>query len=136
MKIAKKIITIIMIIGIIINIMQGYSLATSFPSFSEIVQSGQEFIQKGSSDGSETFSDEDISDLTVPLANMLTAIGTIIIVIALIFLGIKYILATPEQAAKLKQQLVGVFVAGVIIFGAVTIWRIMYTIMNDIDQNI
>lgn len=137
MNIAKKVITIIMIIGIILNIMQGYSMAAdrSFPSWSEIISSGKNFITQGQSGGSNTFSDQDIENFTVPLANVLTAIGTIVIVVVLIILGIKYMMATPEEAAKLKQQLIGVFVAGVVIFGAVMIWRIMYDIMDSVEKN-
>ena len=39
--------------------------------------------------------------------------------------------ATPEEAAKLKQQLIGLVVSGVVIFGAVAIWKIVYTILNS-----
>ena len=134
MNIAKKIILIVMIIMILLNVMQVYSMAAGL-SWDDITSSAKEFITKGENKGSSTFSDQDIEGLTVPLANILTAVGTIVIIIVIIVLGIKYSMATPEEAAKLKQQLIGVVVAGVVIFGAVMIWRIMYDIMDNVEKN-
>lgn len=107
MKIIKKVMIIFITMCILLNIMQGTTKAATFPSFSEIVSSGKDWVDKGKNEGGDkVFSDDDIGSFTVPIANMLTAIGTIVIVIAFIVLGIKFIFATPEQAAKIKQQLI------------------------------
>lgn len=134
MNIAKKIILIVMIIMILLNVMQGYTMAAGL-SWDSITSSAKNFINRGSAQGANKFSDSDIENLVVPVANILTAIGTIVIIIVIIILGIKYTMATPDEAAKLKQQLIGVVVAGAVIFGAVMIWRIMYDIMDNVEKN-
>ncbi len=40
-------------------------------------------------------------------------------------MGIKYMTATPEEAAKLKTKLVGIAIAGIVILGAYGIWMIL-----------
>ena len=40
--------------------------------------------------------------------------------------------ADPSTQAKLKQQMIGLVVAAVVIFGAVAIWRLVYSFMNDL----
>ena len=134
MNIAKKVILVVMIMMILLNVMQGFTMAAGI-SWDSITNSAKGFINKGEKNGSNTFSDQDIEDLTVPLAKILTAVGTIVIIIVIIVLGIKYSMATPDEAAKLKQQLIGVVVAGGVIFGAVMIWRIMYDIMDNVEKN-
>ena len=44
------------------------------------------------------------------------------------YMGIKYLTAGPEAQAKLKTQLVGVVVSGMVIFGAYFIWSIVLKI--------
>ena len=138
MKIAKKVVIILMLTCIIINLMQGFSeAAVTFPTWSELVEKGKGFVDQGRSNGGDDiFSDDDVSGLVVPVANILTAVGTIIIVVLFIILGIKFMTASPEQAAKSKQQLIGLVVAAVILFGAVTIWNLMFEIMDNISSNL
>lgn len=68
--------------------------------------------------------------IIVPIINTLTAIGIIVIVAVTIIMGIKYMFATPEQAAKLKQQLIGLVVSAVVVLGATAIWKIVYTVLD------
>lgn len=145
MNMIKKISKILIIFAIIFNIIGGYSFADTtnttksdgkFSSWNDLISSGKSFISNGEKEGSQIFTDDSIENLTVPIANVLTAIGTIVVVVSIIILGIRYTMATPEQAAKIKQQLIGVIVAAIVIFGAVIIWRITYQVLNDINTNI
>ena len=137
MSATKKVLIIIVMLIVTMNIFQGVSMAAgiSFPSADEIFNSGKEFISKGKN-ANQMFSDDDIGNFVIPVANILVAIGTIVIVAAFIIIGIKYMMATPEEAAKLKQQLIGIVVAGIVIFGAVMIWRIMYDIMESVENSL
>ena len=63
---------------------------------------------------------------------MLTALGVAVLFGALILLGIKYMTAEPEQKGKLKQQLIGLVIAGIVIFGAFSIWRVAYNFFEDV----
>ncbi|MBR3132982.1 MAG: hypothetical protein IKG42_02745 [Clostridia bacterium] len=136
MKIAKKLGLIFITICIMLNIMQ-VKVEAAF-SWSEVISGGQNFIKQGEDDNNTNpkFSDNDIQDFVVPIARVLTAVGTITVVAAFIILGIKYMTASPEQAAKIKQQLIGVVVAAVVIFGAAIIWKIMFEVMKNINSSL
>ena len=43
-------------------------------------------------------------------------------------MGIKYLTAGPDAKAKLKNQLIGVVVSGVVIFGAYYIWKLVISV--------
>ena len=49
----------------------------------------------------------------------------ILIIVGLLIIGIRYMMASPEEAAKLKGQLVGLVVSGIVIFGAYSIWALV-----------
>ncbi len=59
------------------------------------------------------------------LGSILTMVGAGVMVIITTYMGIKYLTAGPEAQAKLKTQLIGVVVSGVVIFGAYNIWQIV-----------
>ena len=50
-------------------------------------------------------------------------IGAGVMVGVTTYMGIKYLTAGPEAQAKLKVQLIGVVVSGMVIFGSYYIWR-------------
>ena len=62
------------------------------------------------------------------LGQILTMIGAGVMVAVTTYMGIKYLTAGPEAQAKLKTQLIGVVVSGVVIFGAYGIWSIVIKI--------
>lgn len=53
-------------------------------------------------------------------------------VIVTLVMAIKYITANAEQRGKLKQQLVGLVISTVVIYGAVGIWSIIKNFMENI----
>ena len=48
-------------------------------------------------------------------------------------MGMKYMFATPDEAAKLKQQLIGLVVSAVVVLGATAIWKIIYNVLNSVN---
>lgn len=72
-----------------------------------------------------------MKEIVVPIANILTAIGVFVLVGVTIVMGIKYMFATPEEAAKLKQQLIGLVVSAVVVLGATAIWKIIYKVLSS-----
>lgn len=62
------------------------------------------------------------------LGSILTTIGAGVMVAVVTYMGIKYLTSGPEAQAKLKVQLIGVVVSGVVIFGAYTIWKIVVSV--------
>ena len=84
------------------------------------------FLQAG-----QTNSNIDIGNVTSEfrdLGNILTMIGAGVMVGVTAYMGIKYLTAGPEAQAKLKTQLIGVIVSGMVIFGAYFIWTIVLRI--------
>ena len=64
------------------------------------------------------------------LGQILTMIGAGVMVAVTTYMGIKYLTAGPEAQAKLKTQLIGVVVSGVVIFGAYGIWKLVIEIAS------
>lgn len=97
----------------------------------------QNFIsmgEQGGSQGKETpLSSEEISSVLRPIGEILVAIGAVVLVVVTIMMGIKYMTGNPDDKGKLKQQLVGLIVAIVVIFGAWGIWAFVYNLMSNIS---
>jgi len=54
-----------------------------------------------------------------------------VLVSVTIIMVIKYMFATPDEAAKLKQQLIGLVVSAVVVLGATAIWKIVYNVLKS-----
>ena len=81
-----------------------------------------------------TVSEEQIIESVVRIGQILITAAAIIFPIIFLILGIKYFMAGPDEKGKLKTQLIGIITAAVITFGAYTIWKIAYAIINNILQ--
>ena len=127
-----KIVFIAVIAIFLINIFQPEVSAVEIRSFDEMKTAINQFMNTGKNGNSANISGNDMGSIIIPLSNILTAIGVIVLVAVTIVMGIKYMFATPEEAAKLKQQLIGLVVAGVVILGATAIWKIVYNILNSV----
>ena len=123
MKLVIKIINFSIILTIILNIMSIFNYNVKAATYSEMMQQASDFIQKGQNGSASGIKVKDITKEFLPLGQMLTSIGAGVLVAITTYMGIKYITSGPEAQAKLKQQLIGVIVSGVVIFGAYGIWR-------------
>ena len=65
------------------------------------------------------------------IGQVLTTIGIAIILVGFLVLGIKYMVASPEEAAKIKKQIVGLSISAVVLFGAFSIWKLVGTILEE-----
>ena len=81
-----------------------------------------------------TVSEEQITEVAVRIGQILITVAAIIFPIIILILGIKYFMAGPDEKGRLKTQLIGFITATVITFGAYTIWKIAYAIINNILQ--
>lgn len=123
MKKIVKTVTIAMVLTIIVS---NISLAADFSK-------AKDFINKGSSNAP-------IGDLSTignefsAIGNVLRFIGAGIIVAATAYMGIMYMISPPERQAKLKQQLIGLAVSAVVIFGGYYIWKIITMALENITK--
>lgn len=130
MKTKKILLTIMMLASIILIVPTKVQAATfEFPTFDKMHSSANNFLSKGKN---KNISTSDMSKVFLPMARLMLGIGVFVLVGVTIVMGIKYVFASPEEAAKLKQQLVGLVVSAVVIFGAVGIWTLAYTVFNSV----
>lgn len=122
-----KILQILLVILVMVAcVMPNYVYADGI-KFSD----AKEFIKKGEEGGALT--DADLKNVGVQfsdIAKILTYIGAGILVASMAYMGIKYMTASPEQQGKLKQQLIGLFVSAIVIFGAYFIWSTIYDLLS------
>ena len=72
-----------------------------------------------------------ITDNFTGLGQLLTMVGAGVMVAVVSYMGIQYIMAPPDKQAALKQQLVGVVVSGIVIFGAYGIWKAVLGVVSN-----
>ena len=126
MKILKYVAVVITAMLIMINLNQPVAEAMTFDEMRSKIQT---WTQIGQSQGGSKISGNEIGNILKPIVNILTAIGVIALIVITMIMGIKYMFATPEEAAKLKQQLIGLVFSAVVVLGATDIWKIIYNIL-------
>lgn len=127
----KKTIKIILIISMIICI--GFIITSpvlATLSGDQIKADANAWRDKGQQNNPISVSK--ISEIIKPIANILMAIGCVVIVAMGIVIGIKYVTSSPDSKGKLKTQLFGLFVSGVVLCGAYGIWAIVYNILKEL----
>lgn len=129
MKTIKRIFSILCLILIIINIFNINLYKVEALTLSEMQSETNEFISKGKNGSGDIEGDGIFKDLA-DMGSILTTIGAGVLVAATLYMGIKYMTASPEAQAKLKQQLIGLVVSGFVIFGSYAIWKIVVTIVE------
>ena len=100
-------------------------------NWGDIFTTGDDFIRKGS-DGQNTIDVNQLRTDASSIFKILSTIGVILSVIIGGILGIKFMLASAEDKAQIKEMLIPYIVGCVVIYGAVTIWMIVVKIMEQI----
>ena len=129
MNLVKKSLLIISLFLLIINIVIANSYKVEALTLKDMQDKTQEFLTRGSNE-SKSIETDGIFDDLVGMGSILTTIGAGVMVAVTLYMGIRFITATPEAQAKLKQQLIGLVVAGFVIFGAYFIWKIVINIVE------
>ena len=122
-----KISLIIMILFVVISAFNTVNAASLLQTME--TQAGQ-FIQNGQKQAGKIKYDN-IANEFAGLGQILTMVGAGVMVAVTTYMGIKYLTAGPEAQAKLKTQLIGVVVSGVVIFGAYGIWKLVIEIASQ-----
>lgn len=65
------------------------------------------------------------------IGQILTLVGAGTLVAVTSYMGIKYLVSPPDKQAALKQQLIGLVVAGIVIFGAYGIWKAVVNVASQ-----
>ena len=129
MNLVKKSLLIISLFLLIINIVIANTYEVEALTLKEMQEKTEEFLTTGKEESGSIETDGIFDDL-VGMGSILTTIGAGVMVAVTLYMGIRFITATPEAQAKLKQQLIGLVVAGFVIFGAYFIWKIVINIVE------
>lgn len=128
-KILYKLLTFfILVISIIFN----FTVTVNAFSFQEIFDKAEFFERIGLPGANNILSQQTLEEIFIPIGQVLVTIAGIVLVIVTLVMAIKYITANAEQRGKLKQQLVGLVISTVVIYGAVGIWAIIKNFMENI----
>lgn len=133
----KKVICKILLIVIIMNFaILGNVNTVKAESFWEgIINSGDSFLQTGK-DGAtadaDATSDTETSKFISILYSTLLTLGIIVTIAVGGVMGIKFMMASAEDKAKIKESMVPYVVGSILIFGAFGIWRMFIMIFSQI----
>ena len=139
-----KIVLIFLIIQIIFSI---GNISNAF-SLGGIIQDGDSFLKEGKNsaqDGSVVTTNEngnvivigtpnnkEVRSIISDLYTVLTGIGVAVTVIIGGVLGIKFMLASAEDKAKVKESFVPYLIGCIVIYGALGIWKLVIIIFSGI----
>ena len=123
-------IKVIFIINIILFLIFPIYVYAEDRDLSEVFQVGEDFISEGSETDLNFIDDETVASVN-DIGRFLTAVGLTILVCVTLIMGIKYMMATPNDKAKKKKRLIGLLIASFVIFFSYTIWS---TIVNQMES--
>ena len=97
-------------------------------SIGEIVSQGDSFVSKG-----KILIDQDkLNASQSQIFNILLAIGVVLTVVVGGYLGIKFMMASAEDKAKIKETMIPYVLGCVVIYGAFGIWKIIITVLDQV----
>lgn len=96
----------------------------------DIKKDADDWLKRGSENA--TISTEEAWKQLMPIGRILVAVASVVLVICYMYLGIKYMMADPSGKADVKQRLIWLVIATVLIYGGVGIFTIIINLMNSI----
>lgn len=105
-------------------------------SITDIINAGKTWLDNGKDSQPTGTGVDDFAESFVGVGQVLVAIGIVTLLIVTLITAIKWITATPDKQAKLKQQLIGLVISAVVIFGAIGIWNFVRGIMNNVETKL
>jgi len=102
--------------------------------FSDVLSGGDSFLSAGSSDA--TINETLLQETSSQIYNILLTLGTIVVLVVGIIIGIKLMTSEAENKAEAKKSLVVFVVGSVIVFGAFGIWKTLVNVVNDLDSSV
>lgn len=110
-------------------------LGTSTPNgghtIDEVLNEAGSFIDEGKAEGNK-ISATNLKTASDTLYNILLGIGVFLAVAVGMYLGIKFMMSSAEEKAKVKEALIPYIAGCVVIFGAFVIWKLAITLLSGI----
>ena len=121
MKMISKSVSILAIILMLVSI--------TMPVFAAPVNGG---VDPSTLTGQAVNGTNQITGLGNQLITILTIIGSVVSVIVLIVLGIKYMMGSAEEKAEYKKTMMPYIVGAALIFAASTIAGVLYSFLSNV----
>ena len=97
---------------------------------SDVVSGGDNFLSK--SDPNIKVDENKLKDTSKNVYNILAVIGSIIVVVSGLIIGIKLMTSEAENRAEAQKSLMIWAIGSAIVFGAFAIWKVMVTFLNTL----
>lgn len=125
----KKIIFIVSIEILLIVIQSIFipNISQANNGIDDVIKSGDEFINGGNI----LINKQELNEKQSFIYNSLFSVGVVLTVVIGGFLGIKFMLASAEDKAEIKQMLIPYVVGCIVIYGAFGIWKLIITILDQ-----
>ena len=127
----KKRVKCSMIIVIMLMVCMISTNSYSGTAVDTAINDGDKFIQNAKSTDSLIETNQ-LKNLSDDVFNMILAIGMVVAVAVGSALGIKFMISSVEEKAKIKQILIVYVIGCIVLFGAYTIWRIVTRVLSGI----
>jgi len=124
MKKAKKILTCICLIMLILLIPTNQSYALS-----ELISGAQSFITTGEGLQNNALDQSSVIDMSNKILSVLIPFGSVAAVLVGAYLGIKFMAGSAEDKANVKEILIPYVVGCIIVFGGFTIWKLVVQVL-------
>lgn len=133
MKKSKNIFRILMLTIILLFMIFNNTSKAAF--WSDLFEYGDNFLETGknSSQYSNSASDKEVQSIVNDIYNILFPLGVVVTVIIGGVLGIKFMLASAEDKAKIKESMVPYIIGCIVIYGAFGIWKICIQLFSGLS---
>lgn len=108
----------------------GSSDASASHTLGEITSEAKGFLKKGII--AIPFSQANLKEASDTLFNILLGLGMATAVIVGVYLGVKFMMSTVEDKAKVKEAIIPYIAGCVVVFGAFTIWKLALILLENI----
>ena len=98
----------------------------------DIFESGDKFLDQGKVRGSEVLNQAELKIGVYNIYNVLFALGVALSVLVGAILGIKFMMGSIEEQAKIKEALIPYVFGCIVVFGAFGIWKLVMTLGGNI----
>lgn len=103
---------------------------SSGESLDNMITSAEDF-SKEDDENTLTLENEELQNLSSLLFNILTNIAVVVSVLVGLYIGIKFMTGSIEQKANIKELLVPYVVGCVVVYGALGIWKLVVTLLQN-----
>lgn len=130
-KVSQIIVKILIILLLVQPIFTTTCQAAGF--WGDVLQTGKDFITNAQQQESP-IEQEKLKSTVEQIYNMLFILGVILSVLVGALLGIKFIIGSVEEQAKIKETIMPYIIGCIVIFGAFGIWKLMIIILNNVTK--